>query len=375
MFYESILWSIIFLVTFLASVAGVVYLIKGINRFVFLDKFIKGKKLRKISPIIIFVVFAALCYFGFGYVNAVVIIITFTVLRIISEAVVLILKKKCPKVLKWNIYHAGVLTIILSLSYLIVGWYNAHHIVETHYTVETDKAVDDLKIVLVSDSHLGTTFDGEGFVKISEKINECKPDILLIAGDYVDGSSSYEDIVKGSVAFSNIDTKYGIYYCYGNHDRNFYSLSGEYTEEELVNELEKNNVVILQDELKDIPGGYTIVGREDASVRDRKSINDLMANADKKNFIIDINHQPSDYNNEEAAEIDMVLSGHTHGGQLIPINHVGVIIGAVDKIYGREKRSDTEFIVTSGISDWAIDFKTGCKAEYVVIDIKGKGND
>ena len=74
----------------------------------------------------------------------------------------------------------------------------------------------------------------------------------------------------------------------------------------------------------------------------------------------------------EEAGVDLVLSGHTHGGQLLPVNYVGEWTGVNAKTYGLERRGKTDFVVTSGISDWAIQFKTGCKSEYVVIDITGK---
>ena len=61
-----------------------------------------------------------------------------------------------------------------------------------------------------------------------------------------------------------------------------------------------------------------------------------------------------------------------HLRQLFPLNKVGEWIGANDKTYGLEKRNKTNFIVTSGLSDWAIKFKTGTKSEFVVIDVKRK---
>lgn len=67
--------------------------------------------------------------------------------------------------------------------------------------------------------------------------------------------------------------------------------------------------------------------------------------------------------------MDLVLCGHTHGGQLFPFHRMGQWTGIDDKSYGLERRDATSFIVTSGISDWAIQFKTGCKSEYVVVDI------
>ncbi len=87
-------------------------------------------------------------------------------------------------------------------------------------------------------------------------------------------------------------------------------------------------------------------------------------------YTIVMDHQPSDYDAQADSGVDLVLSGHTHGGQLIPITYAGEWMGVNCATYGLERRKDTDFIVTSGIGDWAIGFKTGCKAEYVVIDIK-----
>ena len=85
-------------------------------------------------------------------------------------------------------------------------------------------------------------------------------------------------------------------------------------------------------------------------------------------------HQPNDYEKEAKARVDLVLSGHTPGGQLFPLNKVGEWIGANDKTYGIERRGQTNFVVTSGLSDWAIRFKTGTKSELVVIDVMHSDN-
>ena len=81
-----------------------------------------------------------------------------------------------------------------------------------------------------------------------------------------------------------------------------------------------------------------------------------------------------DYEALKDANVDLVLSGHTHGGQLFPLmtieNHSNS--AEDDRVYGYEKRGNTNFIVTSGISDWAIKFKTGCKSEYLLINIEGQ---
>jgi hypothetical protein len=67
--------------------------------------------------------------------------------------------------------------------------------------------------------------------------------------------------------------------------------------------------------------------------------------------------------------MDLVISGHTHGGQMFPLQ-LFELFGANDQIYGIEERGNTTFIVSSGIADWEVKFKTLTVSEYVVIDIK-----
>ena len=98
----------------------------------------------------------------------------------------------------------------------------------------------------------------------------------------------------------------------------------------------------------------------------------LSRDLDPSKYHIVIDHQPNSYSEEAESGADLVLSGHTHGGHIWPAGQIGLLIGANDRIYGTEVREDTTFVVTSGISGWAIPFKTGTKSEYVVIDIKEK---
>ena len=85
--------------------------------------------------------------------------------------------------------------------------------------------------------------------------------------------------------------------------------------------------------------------------------------------MIVLDHQPTDFEKQAESGVDLVLCGHTHGGQLFPITYAGEWFNINDRTYGHEKRNNTDFIVTSGISDWELAFKTGTKSEYVIIDV------
>ena len=133
--------------------------------------------------------------------------------------------------------------------------------------------------------------------------------------------------------------------------------------------LRENNVAVLEDEVVPIAGNVVLCGRQDAGQRNRMTMAELAENFGPDTFSVILDHQPNDYAAQAEAGADLVISGHTHGGQFIPINRVGELIGANDMTYGTATKGHTRFLITSGISDWAFQFKTGCISEYFVIDL------
>jgi hypothetical protein len=252
--------------------------------------------------------------------------------------------------------------------YHAAGYYLCFTVWQKDYTLKTNKDID-LRVALFADSHIGTTFDGEGFTEQLKRIEEQSPDIILIAGDFVDDSSNRSDLEAACKALSQVKAKYGVWYCYGNHDKGYYS-SRDFSAEELEDIMIDSGINVLTDEYELIDDSFYIVGRKDRSEQERKSMEEVLKGIDKSKYIIVMDHQPGDYDAEADCAVDLVVSGHTHGGQLFPITYVGEWFNINDATYGYERRKDTDFIVTSGISDWEIDFKTGTKSEYVIIDIE-----
>ena len=299
----------------------------------------------------------------------------------------------------FRVYWKGIAVILSCTVYLAVGWYLAHHVVRTAYTAVTDKSLPggSLRIVQLADSHVGTLFDGAEFAEYMRRVQAERPDIVVFTGDFVDDSTSREDMIIACRALGELKTPYGVYFVYGNHDKGYYN-SREYTVQELEAELRRNGIVVLEDEARLIANSVYIVGRRDSSdgarsaasggdanrngssgnrknetadgtKKGRMSMDELVGGLDRSRYMIVLDHQPNDNAAEAAAGADLVLSGHTHGGQLIPLGPIGRLIGANDRTYGEETRGNTTFIVNSGIGDWAIDFKTGTVSEYVVIDV------
>ncbi len=277
-------------------------------------------------------------------------------------------------------YWTGVAALLFSAAYLGMGLFLCIHVSPTTYTINTDKNISPVKIAMFADSHVGTTFDGDGFAKHMLKIMENDPDIVLVVGDFVDDDTSPEDMKKACEALGKMNPGLGVFYAYGNHDKGFYDRRG-YTGAELEYELRKNGVHVLEDEIEYV-GDLYIIGRKDGSFRRSdpdgtlydppryKTMDALMEGVDTSKYVIVLDHIPSDYDNESKSAADLVLSGHTHGGQFIPFNRAGELFGLSDMVYGHKNINGTDFIVTSGISDWALLFKTGTKSEYVLINVE-----
>lgn len=371
------MWMILMIILFVFSLVGILYLADRISQFYILKKWAKGKKRMSIlAGAVIMIVLISLLWKMWGYMNAIVCILHLLVFWMISDGIFTLIKRVRKKVFRW--YYAGILAIVFTIGYLGSGWYCAHHVWKTEYQIQSNKKVGELRVAVFSDSHTGTTFHGTGFAKHMKIIEAQHPDIVLVVGDFVDDDTTKKDMIQCCKALGNMRTTYGVYYVFGNHDKGYYPSDYRgYSGEDLIKELEKNNVHVMQDNIELVDNRFYIIGRADKSeeyMSGRKTMNELTANLDSDKFSIVLDHQPQDYDAQEKTNVDLVLSGHTHGGQLFPLMTVENLTHLTpdDRIYGYEKRGETNFIVTSGISDWAIKFKTGCHSEYLILKIDGK---
>ena len=369
------MWLAIFAVSILAGVLGAYYLAGKIEKTGLFTQLlhINSRSVARILSLICVVIAAVILCLVFDVTNTIIIFIHVAVFMLIGDLVHLILTRSASVSVSPRI--TDICAIAVCFIYLCFGWYFMHGLWETDYALATDKNVGSIRIAQIADSHIGTGFSGKGFSEKLARICEADPDMLVITGDFVDDSTMRQDMLDACKALGDVDMKYGKYFCFGNHDRGYYSNERRgYTADDLVAELEKNGVKVLVDQAVEIEGGYYVIGREDAGygTSDRQDIADLIKDLDKDKYMIVLDHQPVDYEAEEAAKVDLVLSGHTHGGQLWPLEYIQPIVSENDNVRGHEKRGDTDFIVTDGISDWAVKFKTGCKSEFNIIDITKK---
>lgn len=343
---------------YLGEIICLVYILFKIHSI----KYIKNINNKIISWIIPSIIVFAI--FGLSFINVAiftVILAHFVLFMGIGDIIFLFINRNREnKIWKYNIY-----TVSFTFIYLGVSLFFGLKVFKTTYDIKTDKVNSGLRIVQISDSHIGSTFDGEGLYNYIIDIAKNDIDLFVITGDFVDDDTKYDDLKKACSAFSEIKTTYGVYFVFGNHDKGYYSYR-DFNTDELKNELIKNNVKILEDEYVEIGNDYYLIGRCDRSNKKRLSMDKLVLGLDDNRYRILLDHQPNDFDNEKNY-VDLVLSGHTHGGNIFPANFIISMLN--DKLYGMKVIDNTTFIVSSGISDWRLPFNSCAIQEYVIVNI------
>ena len=357
-------WFLLLAAVAALGLGALLYLVTRVHRFACLRRL--GETHRGLSWLLAMGAVGLLFLFWLVNLYAVVIVVLHLALFwLVCDLVAWLVRRVTKK--QPRRYYAGAVAILLTALYLGAGWVAAHHVRETDYTVENPKAVAPLRVVLMADAHLGITLDGDGFAATMARIEALRPDLVVMVGDFVDDDSPKADMAAACRALGALETTYGVYYVYGNHDKGYFQ-QRDFTAQELRSALTENGVTILEDETVPLGEQIALIGRKDRSVAGRLPVAELLPD-DPGRFTIVLDHQPNDYDAEAAAGADLVLSGHTHGGHIFPAGLIGLWLGANDATYGLSRQDNTTFIVTSGLSGWAIPFKTGCFSEFVVIDI------
>lgn len=291
---------------------------------------------------------------------------------ILVDAIGMIVKKlnhnDVPKVWK-KIELKGLLPIVFMAVILCGGYWNMNHIRHTTYEVEAKKQVEPLNCVQISDLHLGVNMKTKELEKRLDTISKQKPDLVVLTGDIFDESTPKSEMKKACALFGQMKTRYGVFYIYGNHDSNDYNRNRTYNGADIEQEFKKSQVQVLKDESVLINNQYYIIGRKDASM-DRKSIKELVKGLNQEKYMILLDHQPNDFVQEAEANVDLVLCGHSHNGQIWPAALVGGLFHFNDRNYGLEKRENTFFEVSSGMAGWQYKIRTEGISEYVTLKIK-----
>ncbi len=251
---------------------------------------------------------------------------------------------------------------ILAISY---GFINFSHPKIKHQSIEIKKTIADkqnMKVVFISDVHLGYGINSGRLQKFVKTINDQQADAIFIGGDLIDMNIYPVEKAKMYEYINRLSAKDGIFMVMGNHDY----ICGQ---EKTINFIKKTHITLLKDTILILPNGLQIIGRDDKSNKKRQSIAELTKHIDFKQPTILLDHQPDNETINEIVRknIDLGLFGHTHHGQFFPINLITSIL--YKHSYGYEYINHTHIYTSSGIGLWGPPVRLGSNSEIVVFDI------
>ncbi len=264
-----------------------------------------------------------------------------------------------------------VVPLILTIVVFGYGYINIRNVISTNYDIYTNKEIgEDLRILLITDIHYGTIFGDEKLEEYQKKLDKVNADIVVLGGDIVDESTSDKEMKNIFNMLGKVKNKYGIYYVTGNHDEQQYSGSKDFNKEELDQVIANNKIEIIDERSLMVRDNVVIAGRKDYSYGSRSEVESILKDVDRDNFIIMVDHQPIEYDENIDAGVDLILSGHTHAGQVFPIKFFINFLHTADLAYGHKTFGKMEGIVSSGMAGWGYPIRTEEHSEYVVIDVK-----
>lgn len=194
-----------------------------------------------------------------------------------------------------KLYHSAFLSIIFVLPFNIFGYCNLQNLNQTEYEVLSPKLNSDYKVIFMSDFHWGTIQKKSVFKEKIEEINSQNADFIILGGDIVEEGTSKDDMKEIFALCSNLKSRYGTFFIFGNHDPQQYSRNKTYSMEELRSEIQKNGIKILEDEIVPISEDLLLIGRLDFGFRNEKnraSMKSLLQNQEKSKFLLVADHQP-----------------------------------------------------------------------------------
>ncbi|MCX7678955.1 MAG: metallophosphoesterase [Spirochaetes bacterium] len=257
----------------------------------------------------------------------------------------------------------------VSLCIVGIGYWVARNpkITNLELTIPHKKGFSQtMQVVLVSDIHLGVIISNSRLEKLVSIVNSLNPDVVLFAGDIVD--EDIEPVIEKNLGklLRSIKSRFGIYAVTGNHEY----IGGV---ENAVKYLQEHGIVFLRDRSILINNLFYVVGREDKTApkfggKHRKPIEELLKDTMPEYPAIVLDHQPNYVNKDIPQQVVAIFSGHTHNGQLWPINYI------VEKIYevpyGYRKINHVHVYVSRGYGTWGPPVRTVNWPEIVKITLQ-----
>ena len=274
----------------------------------------------------------------------------------------------------------AIILVAVSIAFVAIviwiAWGNSALMVN-EIKITNDKipqSFEGFRIAQVSDLHNAEL--GKDNNKLIEKLNECEPDIIVLTGDLIDSNHTNLEV---ALSFAQQAVKIApCYFVTGNHEA---WVGSQY--EELKTSLENAGVTVLQDEAIELNYGdecIQLIGLNDPDFSERDSflsesiLETKLSQVNISNgFTILLSHRPEHFNVYQNKNIDLVLSGHAHGGQF-RLPFLGGVIAPNQGLFpkydaGTYTENGTTMIVSRGIGNSIIPFRVNNRPEIVLVEL------
>ena len=223
------------------------------------------------------------------------------------------------------------------------------------------RALDGTRLAVVSDIHLGPLAGSHHVGRIVDLINSVNADIVCVVGDLVDGSVA--ELGRFAQPLSRIQSKQGAYFVTGNHE--YYSGFQQW-----VDEVARLGVRPLRNERVPL-GGLDLAGVNDlggADFGDPADFGKALGDRDRSRPVVLMAHQPVAAHHAAPYGVDLQVSGHTHGGQIVPFNLVVRMQQPI--VSGLGHVDGMPVYVTNGAGFWGPPVRVGAPPQVTVIDLR-----
>jgi uncharacterized protein len=258
----------------------------------------------------------------------------------------------------------GYTVLILLILIFAFGLFNAYSPIIRKYEISLPKKEGNrrgLRIAVASDMHFGRLSGISHLKRLVEKVQGIEPDLILLPGDIIDDEP--EPFMKKNMGaiMSGLQAPLGVFGVLGNHE--YYG--GQIPQ--FIEHMKDINIKILMDEFLTIDNSFHLIGRKDKTDKARKSFKDLLEDVNSSYPIIAMDHQPFEIHQAQKNGVDVLLSGHTHRGQMAPNHFITKKMYELD--WGYLKKEQLHAFVSSGYGFWGPPMRIGSRSEILQIDI------
>lgn len=266
---------------------------------------------------------------------------------------------------------SGTLVVVMTLVLLLIGTWLARRPRIREYDIQLEKPLRRaMRVILLSDIHFGSLVSTSDLKIMRDAVNACKPDLILLAGDLIDNSTELIAATHFPDRMRELKATFGVYGILGNHE--YINAAAE----DVVSLYEAAGIRVLRDEHVLIDHQLTLLGRDDkdthfTGTESRLDPAALISECRPDLPVLLMQHQPSDLNEIASAGADLTVAGHTHRGQLFPLN----VINALNKknyqvSFGHRLIGQLHVVISSGYGTYGPPIRLGSRAEIVLLHLQ-----